>query len=189
VVDLVEDLIKAKFNLEERSEVLRSICKEAALTLLVLFAAHWHRDHHPPTGTPAISPEDRTIDAETAEALRDLALERIRAAAQDGTLTEKRHLDLLLLCWGELSLDGAAEARRWTDEHLSEDRFVLRLAEALTSMGDAPRVRLDDLDPVLDVACFRARLDEIKARSDLSDEDRAVIDRFREGLRLAAGKR
>ncbi len=85
--------------------------------------------------------------------------------------------------------------RRWTDERLAEDAFVVAMANETTSIalthsmgfdgnGDrvarqVARVNFEHYGEILDCERLEARVDEILASSELTDDDRQILDRFK----------
>jgi hypothetical protein len=90
------------------------------------------------------------------------------------------------------------EVRKWTDKHLGEAEFIVRLSDAVTSvswvsgvgidgMGDrvsqgVPYVQMEGLETILDVSRFLSRVAEIEA-SAMDDRSKNILARFREGMR------
>ena len=104
---------------------------------------------------------------ETARWLYAYFLERIRAAAADGTLAHSPEPVALLYGWRDRA--DASEVRAWTDHQLANDSFIVTLAKNLVqeswsagigglgSMGDrvarkTEYVQFEPPQPLLDVA-------------------------------------
>lgn len=140
--------------------------------------------------------DERLVNEATQLELVAITLERLRASSQNGELIGLRPLLSILYRWREFS-DGS-EVRRWTDAQLADNRFVLRMVEAVTSvswvsglgfdgMGDrvsraVTRIQLDGLETILDVERFFVRVDEVE-RLQLGQHEQQVLAKFREGMR------
>lgn len=132
-------------------------------------------------------------DDDTTDWLYGHSLERIRAAACDGTLVAVPNIVVLLIQWNARA--GEEEVRAWTNSQISDDAFVVRLADHLVQeswsagmggfgfLGDTVArkkeyVSLEPLKPLLDVTRFKERLTELLESAETDPADRAVIERF-----------
>jgi predicted KAP-like P-loop ATPase len=187
---LLRRLTLERFDLGRRSAVFMAACETASLSWLVGFASSAHEDYHPrPSKSP--EPEDRCLTTATdAEAIRDLALSRIRRAAQSGELGPQARLAYLLYRWRDFSEDGSAEVKRWTDVQLAQDKMVVQFARAFTSHGwsqsagnvVAQRTTLanvgNHLEEIIDRDRFRARVEELAKKDTLQQEEVTIIREF-----------
>jgi hypothetical protein len=195
---LINELIRDRLPQSERSALLMDALKRASLGWAIALTSRIHSEHWPRSHEQPTSPERCLVDATTASALTAATLEKLRDAAQSGELLGLRHLLSALFRWGEFS-GACEEVRNWTDAHLGEDKFVIRLADAVTSttwvtsvgfdgMGDrvsrgVPNVQIDGLERILAVNRFLARVTEIEGLP-IEDGSKQVLTRFREGMRI-----
>ncbi|WP_315764406.1 P-loop NTPase fold protein [Bradyrhizobium sp. SZCCHNS2005] len=192
---LLRRLTLDRFDLPTRSKIFMGACASAGLSWLIDFSQSAYRDYYPGDGK-AVEPEEKCLTTkEDAEALRLLALERIRAAAQSGELIASRRLAYLLFMWRDVANDDGAEVKAWTADQMATNVGVRALAAAFTShswsqglgmagLGDAVakrsiHVNTESLDKILDRTAFRARVEEVAEQ-----EQETVVREF-----LAAWKR
>jgi hypothetical protein len=132
------------------------------------------------------------VSNEVANRISEAALNRLRAAAADGSLALHRRVRGLLFRWEKIGDQG--EVRQWTDTQFANDAFVINFAERSIShtwsqglgmfgMGDTVASRRDyvNLEPfahVLDLPRFRLRVQELLAEQGLAEEDRRKLERF-----------
>jgi len=174
---LVDRLLLERSDLQGRSRILSQASADAALGWLAYFALNAHFQHNPPQGKEPVPESGLLLTQADAEALRQSALERIRANTQ-----LEAHLKLgdLLFRWRELSGDDGQEVRQWTGARLERDNMVKKLAQALTSygwtqnigsdgLGDRvfvrrPEIHLDEIPKIVDANRFRQRVAEVAQR-------------------------
>lgn len=188
---LLNNLLLDRIAMPQRSAIIRAAASGAALCWLISFSDRCD-DILKKRGTT----EDRGenfVDDDTTAWLMSQSLDRLRAAAVDGTLVKNSDLVGLLFRWRDRA--GDDEVRAWTDRQLCSDKFIVALAIHLIqeswsaglggfgSLGDhvAKRteyVKLGPLKPILDVDKFRARVGEMLVESELNLEDRAALERF-----------
>ena len=156
------------------------------------YAEHWPRESQSKT-----SPEQCLVDEKTASDLASRTVDRIKKAAQSGELLQLRHFTQGLFRWGEFA-GSYDEVKRWTDEHLADDNFVIRMADAASGtawvssmgfgdMGDrvsrgVPTAHVEGFKKILDTDRLLARISEIEQKLREGD-DKKIIERFREGMR------
>lgn len=121
------------------------------------------------------------------------ALERLQAAADDGSLGESADLQYLLYAWRRL--DPGADVRGWVTAQLARNEFVVAFADdavggshsqsmGFGGLGDlvaTPHEYVDsvNLAEVVDVPCLRERVNTLLEQADLSEADREKLARFR----------
>ena len=202
---LCNRLVTARFDVATRDKIYRSAAEHAAVTWLCDFADRCQRQYDPdPENSRSVS--DQLVSQEMAQDLVALSIERLRAAAADGSLVKSAQLGRILFDWARRSPEGASEVRRWTDERLADDEFVLAMAKSMisvvtsTSMGwdgdgdrvsrTSDRVHDDIYNDVLDVPAHGARVEELLAKGQLGDEQRALLEQFKaaRGSRYASSE-
>jgi len=191
---LCNRLVTDRFDIARRDRIYRSAAEQAAVTWLCDFADRCQRQYEPDPDSSRSAPSEPLVSQEMAQELVALSVERLRAAAADGSLVRSPGLGRLLFDWARRSPEGASDVRLWTDERLADDEFVLAMAEAMisvvttTSMGldgdgdrvsrTSDRVNNDIYNDVLDVPAHEARVDELLAKGQLGDGQRALLERF-----------
>lgn len=186
---LLRRLTLERFDLTRRSAIFMAACETAALRWLVDFASSAYADHYPRPGkSPKQESQCLTTSAD-AEALRGIALARIREAAKTGELCAHARLAYLLYCWSGFAEDDGSEVRLWTDEQLSLDDAVVRFAKAFTSHGwsqsgsdvvaqQTTLANVEGLETLLDKVRFRARVEELAEGGMLVPEEARIINEF-----------
>ena len=120
-------------RLEEstRLSILRTIATETvSLGTIVYFARSWYQPSRP---------ELKIIEEKDWEEIRNLLVNRIRAAAEDMTLASSPHLDILLYMWKEWG--SIEDARAFVGRLLETDDGILvflqgMMAPRTTSVGE-----------------------------------------------------
>lgn len=186
---LLRRVLMGRTTLDERSGILLSTVRAAPLVWLGnLTATAW--EHRHPTGKdkqPKAEEECLLTDADT-DTLRDLFLERIAAAAADGSLIAMPDLMRPLFLWRHF-LDNEAPLRDWMAERIEEDASLVALAREFTthswgqSSDDLVSVRTDrasvsSLDEFMDPVRFRANLVALQARLEEGSDDAVTVGRF-----------
>jgi predicted KAP-like P-loop ATPase len=194
---LLRRLTLQRFDLPKRSALIVTASENAALSWLVDLARSAYRQRYPNEGDPPKREEECLTTEADANALRQRALDRIRAASQSGELArQSRHLPFLLLMWRELAADDGGEVKAWTAAKIKDDAMIAAFAKAFTSyswsqslgfagLGDTVakrniRAEIDALDRLSDVSIFRARVEEVAAKGDIVVSDFLTAWRRRE---------
>lgn len=199
---LCNRLVTDRFDLATRDQIYRAAAEHAPATWLCDFADRCQRQYDPDPESSRSVPSEPLVSQEMAQELVALSIERLRASAADGSLVRSGRLGRILFDWARRSPEGASEVRRWTDERLADDEFVLAMANTMisvvtsTSMGwdgdgdrvsrAADRVSNDIFNDVLDVPAHEARVDELLAGDQLGDEQRHLLERFKAAPRKSA---
>jgi predicted KAP-like P-loop ATPase len=195
---LLRRLALERFNLATRSAIFIAACAQAGLTWLSHFTDSAYRDYYP-ANDKAPEPESNCLTTEPdARGLQKLTLDRLRKASQSGQLLQASHLARLLFAWHDLAEDDRAEVKAWTAAQFHDDDAIACFARAFTTyswsqslgfagLGDTVakrniRAGVDSLDRVLDLAAFRARVEEVDARN-LDTADGRAIREFLEAWR------
>ena len=185
---LLRSLLFNRTTLQERSAILLSAAHAAQLAWLGNLTASAWEDHHPREGKSR-EPDDKCLLTEAdAETARALFLDRIRAAAADGSLIDVRDLMRPLYLWLHF-LDDDTEILEWMALRIEEDVSLVKLAGALTtqSWGQSPddlvairsdRASVGSLDKFMDPDRFRSNLTGLLDRLEVGSEDHQTVDRF-----------
>lgn len=136
------------------------------------------------------------VSEPVAEDFRQIALEKVRRSAADGTLARHPKLVKAIFEWQQLSGQDNAEIRVWANAQLDNGDFVVALARQIPSeswsfgmgldeMGDrvsrrTMRINLEPFSDLLDVARLDARVHELLENDELDAESRATLVTFRD---------
>ncbi len=135
------------------------------------------------------------VDQDTEQQMIAETLAKLREAAHDGTLGEKKRLCELLYFWRDTTKDNGAEVRQWTEKQLRDDKMVIRFARAFVhdyytknaddAVGkyDRKLEKPENLGTIIDLEKFRHRLIELQQNPDINACLRAWEDQDREQQR------
>jgi hypothetical protein len=194
---LINRLVHDRFEVGQREDIYRRAMARAALDWACDFAWRCSRPYDP---TREEKGQSQVIVGKEASAeFHALALDKLRAAARDGELLTHRRFRSLIFDWYRFSYEGAAEVRRWTDEQLSNDAFIVTMAEAMTGIGWASgigfdgmadrvarrttSVYLDSYKDILDVESFEARVRELLDRPIPDSRERDILRTYMDAPR------
>lgn len=187
---LIRRLTSDRYSLDERTELYESTMQHASLGWLVDFASSAMDDYRERENGP--KDEDRClISKEAVPYITDLALERIRTAAENGSLISHPDLVYILYRWRDFLGGDPTEARSWTQTVLGDDEAVVAFAVDFTGeswshgigmfgLGDRVSTRhiqaqiSDDTD-IIDTKLFRSRLEQIRDSDKLSKESMDAV--------------
>jgi predicted KAP-like P-loop ATPase len=110
---------------DHRYEIIARPAPDGGVAILVDWADSVLAQHNPDRGEAIRS--DPILTKDEAEMLRALALDRIRAAASDGTLDSVPQLPIILDRWRQWGVEG--EMKAWLGQRLGDDRFVVSLIQ------------------------------------------------------------
>jgi len=185
---LIRGILYERTSLEERSAILLAAAQSAQLSWLGSLTASGWEDHHPREGKQR-DPDDKCLFTEAgADAIRALFLERIAAAAADGSLIDASNLMRPVHLWLDFSED-KQPVREWMAHQIENDVSLVRLAQELTSevwgqsSDDLVSMRSDrasvsSLDSLMDPEKFRANLVRLQDRLQVGSDDANAVDRF-----------
>ena len=147
------------------------------------------RAYHPRDDRQPIPEEKHLTTEDGLKTLTHHAIEKIRAAANDGSLMTYRGALSVLFRWCEFVDDEGAEVRQWTASKMAEDEFIAQMAEVAVSclwtpgLGDrvaisTSRAHLNGLEKLLDISQFRSRLEELEANQCLASDHKEKVTCF-----------
>ena len=125
---LCNRLVTDRFDEARRDVIYETAAASAPVGWLCDFAESCYRRFQP--GNQSAQPP--RVSQAVAERLRTLSSEKLREAAENGSLATSPRLRDLLFIWRDLP-NGIAEARQWTDQQLANDTFVVAIAKVLTA--------------------------------------------------------
>jgi predicted KAP-like P-loop ATPase len=194
---LLNSLVRDRLPQNERSDLFRKALESASLGWTIDLTRRFYAEHWPRESQSKTSPEQCLVDEKTASDLASRTVDRIQKAAQSGELLKLRHFTQGLFRWGEFA-GTYDEVKRWTDERLADDNFVIGMADAASGtawvssmgfgdMGDrvskgVPTANVEGFKTILDTDRLLARISEIEQKLPEGD-DKKIIERFREGMR------
>lgn len=192
LLDLTRQLTMGRLTLERRSFVIREACNNATLACLAFIAGAACDEYLPKENEIPKSPEEHLTTQSHAEELKDLSLERIRKAADDGSLIDCPLLNRVLLWWQHAEGDDAA--RSWVDTVIPDEAAVVRIAEAFTGSKSTSHFRdsvpersdtavTGQLKLVADLQAFRARAEQVLKEGALEAGNREKLEGFLDAWR------
>ncbi|HCG6122184.1 TPA: AAA family ATPase [Vibrio parahaemolyticus] len=189
---LIRRLTEGRFTLEEKNELFAEALESASMEWTVDFAR-----------SAASSLDERKdweeskwlVSADRLPLIIDIALAKVREAAENMSLLSSKDLISLLYSWGRLMNDDFSQVQKWTDKLLLDDKSTIILANALIgeswsmglggfgALGDrvsmaSKTVRLSENNDIINAESFRARLEDIRSQPDVSAEVSEFIDGF-----------
>lgn len=184
---IVEDLLR-KVDPDSRFNILKKGIKEGrAISLPGYIIYSIEEDLKKPEKTARHQDDGELIQNNELNELKHLVIQKIRAAALDGSLIFIPRLSRVLhefKDWGD-----SREVRDWVEGAIKDDEKLIILLSAFRGftssrgLGDAvgrSGIRLDPewLEPFLDPNKIIDRVRILATNKELSDEDRATLDQF-----------
>lgn len=132
----------------------------------------------------AVTADERLLEREEIEELKAPVLQSLREAAESGSLIEAPRLKKPLERWRDWG--DAEDPQEWVDQGLNEDFDLIEFIDAMSSMTTVnwttPVFYVDPrwLYEWVNEDNIQDKLDALN-RSDLTEEERAVIERYEEG--------
>jgi predicted KAP-like P-loop ATPase len=131
--------------------------------------------------------EERTVNAEHLKELENVALERVRNAAQDNSLLQTPHLSSVLYRWSDWA--SGDEVKQWIDKVIKDDNNLVALLEKFLqktssqSMDDRVlrfeyRLNPKWLEPFTDINHVFDRVNELVQNDNLTDRQKIAIKSF-----------
>jgi predicted KAP-like P-loop ATPase len=130
---LINELVRDRLPQAERSVLFTELVPDAALGWAVSLVSRMYADHHPRSPDRPTAEDARLVDETSLSWLVEIMGERLRIASENGELLELRHFLSVLYRWMECFGASEEDIHRWTDSQLQHDRFILRMAEAVTT--------------------------------------------------------
>ena len=170
---IIHQLLLQLVEEPERFEILRDAIEGSdSLAVTALALTIFDQEHKRHLEKPDAW---RSVNAEHLKILQDLALPKIRAAAENGTLARSKRLGMVLFRWSDWA--GPEEAQQWIAETVRTDRGLAELLELLLEEA------YSRLDPNLmrhffnspEIADHARRLTE---RADLTERQQTAVKEF-----------
>lgn len=189
---LIRRLTEKRFSLEERTDLYWQAMQTASLGWLVDFVSSAQGHYREDRKDGPKREEDCLITKTALPKFIALALEKIKTAAQDGTLIRHQDLFYILYRWRDFSSPDKVKA--WTDTLMSDDHALVILAIAFTGyslihhsgfdgLSDHTSTRkiqaqIDSHIDILDPQSFRSGLERIQAEQTLDASSIATVSNF-----------
>jgi hypothetical protein len=191
---LIRRLTRARFSIDERTDLYLVATERAALGWLVDFVSS-ARGHYRERQNGPTREEDCLVAKRALNPLTTRALVAIRATAASGSLLHHQDLHYILFRWRDFLDNDPAEVRAWTDKLISDDNALVILARAMTSrtwsmgmggfgsLGDrvskaSSTAQIADDTDILDVTAFHAGLKRIRDEAKIDAECLEVVRTF-----------
>lgn len=140
---------------------------------------------------------ERMLDDASAEALKQICVEKIRSVAASGKLATHRHLGTLLGIWAEWA--GPSEPKTWVEKLVQSSEglvtFLVAMTGKSTSYGSGeqgPReawyIQLPAVERFIDLKAIESQFEKLKPQGQNESETRAIralqhaLDRRRSGI-------
>lgn len=178
-------LLIDRLPFDNRSDVLPTACEQATLGYLVRITTSAYNRHFPLDGNQPKPQAECLTTKEHAVELKDLALERIHKAVNDGSLINCPLLDSVLVLWLRFDEEGV---RSWIREMTDDNTAVARLAKAFIGLiqqdlfqdpATPPSTALaGELGHVVDLDKFSSHADQAIHRGNLEAKDHEALRIF-----------
>jgi hypothetical protein len=185
-------LVRDRFNVEERTPLIERAAESSSLKWLVEISDRCKKAKDK-SDNPA-EQQEPLILPDAVDRIYELSSQKLRAAAEDGSLITKSDLIALLFRWKDR--DGADEVKRWSTRQLSNPASVVKLAEGLIqeswsqgvgmfdNMGDRVATRhqyvdLGSVSEIIDAEMFRRRVNELATDDATDPTHKAALERFK----------
>jgi hypothetical protein len=180
--------ILERFNIQQRTKLVEDAAQVSALSWLISYADRCMLKNNE---VIAGKLSEGLIDASACGRLMNLAVERVRQAANDGTLAKKRDLIPTLFWWRSQTSEN--EVHGWSTEQIAQDDFVVHFADiavqqlysqslGFSGLGDRVSQPRDyvplELQQVVDLDILQARINDISQDAATSDGQMAILKRF-----------
>ena len=185
---LLRRVLVERTNLDERSGILIAAVDDAPLSWLAHFATSTWEHRHPREGESAKPEDECLLTSADTDSIRVLFLQRVTAAAADGSLITTSEFMRSLYLWLHL-VDDVTPIREWMAEQLQNDTALVALAGALTSHSwgqssndlvamRSDRASLSGLDAFMDLEVFRTTLTDLYGRLADGSVEADTVGRF-----------
>ncbi len=185
---LLRRVLVERTTLEGRSRILMAALRDAPLVWVSHFTASTWGHRHPSNGKQPKSDDECLLTETDTDAMRDWFLQRVTAAAADGSLLATSELLRPLFLWLQL-VDDAAPIREWMTRQFEDDAALVRLAGEFTSHSwgqssddlvamRSDRASVSGLDAFMELEVFRAKLNDLQSRLEDGSAEAGTVDRF-----------
>jgi predicted KAP-like P-loop ATPase len=187
---LINRLVEQRLEVRERDVLIEDALSTASLAWAVDITLRCLRGHMP-KNDGSFPDSHVLVSAEVAERMRLATLERVEAAAAEGSLWDLRDPVNILFRWRDLIGPEAIEhVRHWLRGQVEHDYAIVRLANGFIShtwsqsIDDhlawrSDRVDADAVRKLVNADRFLQRIDELLVQASVSDAERVILERFK----------
>ena len=186
ICSLIKNFLLDRTTLNQRSAVISQVItdtEDASLELIAILVRKEYYSYHPRQGQSSGYEADRLLTESGVENLRQIFLEKVRAAAEDSSLLKNRKSEIL---YSWKSLDDSEEhqgeeVKSWCTKKLNEDFAVERFAKIFVSNKTSSGqyfVQSNILDQFFDTDKLRQRVEEVLRASPQGSERYVTLQRF-----------
>ena len=180
---LLRNFLLDRTDLAERSNVIRYALKNGSLGWIALFVFREYCKYHPQQDQSPTSEDEYFLTEADLEGLRQMVLEKIRAAAESANLLKIRKCLFILRAWK--LFEEYEEVKTWCMEKLNEDTIVEKFAKIFLSyrMG-SDFIEIDELKQFFDTNRLKQRVKELQNASQRGSKRYVTLKRFIDALEL-----
>ena len=188
---LLRNFLLDRTDLAERSNVISYALKNGSLGWIALFVFREYCKYHPQKDQSPTSENEYFLTEADLEGLRQMVLEKIRAAAESANLLKIRKCLFILRAWK--LFEEHEEVKNWCMEKLNEDTIVEKFAKIFLSY----RMRSDfiktdefkqffenELKQFFDTNRLKQRVKELQNASQRGSKRYVTLKRFIDALEL-----
>lgn len=185
VLRSIFDLLRRIEGKENRATILKEAFEEGdSVYLPTYFLGIALQEHGEYNGTEKPE-EDRLLERSQIGELKEVAIDQVEKAAEEGELLDTYLLRIPLRRWKEWT--DSEEAEEWAKQVTEEDENLLRFVEQFVSEGavnGSPVKYIDprDVEPFLDKSDVEERLEKMEKES-LDDSEQEAVELFQEGMK------
>ncbi|MDE0304380.1 MAG: P-loop NTPase fold protein, partial [Albidovulum sp.] len=187
---LTAALLLNRTELPERSKILFNAIQNASLGWLVYIINSVSRGYQSPRDDEAhTSPNEFLMTKNDVQSITEVALQRIREAAGDGSILEVKDLAFVLFRWRDMAGDSLEEVQGFCNAALEDDQSIIKFARAFLGhsfvgqFGDFVGRKIDQaqvngIEILMDAGRFQERLSEVLDSASLEPDDQDIVQRF-----------
>ena len=180
---LLRNFLLDRTDLAERSNVISYALKNGSLGWIALFVFREYCKYHPQKDQSPTSENEYFLTEADLEGLRQMVLEKIRAAAESANLLKIRKCLFILRAWK--LFEEHEEVKNWCMEKLNEDTIVEKFAKIFLSYRmRSDFIETDELKQFFDIDRLKQRVKELQNASQRGSKRYVTLKRFIDALEL-----
>ena len=174
---LLRNFLLDRTDLAERSNVISYALKNGSLGWIALFVFREYCKYHPEQDQSPTSEDEYFLTEADLEGLRQVVLEKIRAAAESANLLKIRKCLFILRAWK--LFEEHEEVKTWCMEKLNEDTIVEKFAKIFLSYRMRSNfIEIDELKQFFDTNRLKQRVKELQNASQRGSKRYVTLKRF-----------
>ena len=180
---LLRSFLSDRTDLVKRSSVICHALQNGSLGWIAFFVFREYCKYHPQQDQSPTSEDEYFLTEADLEGLRQMVLEKIRAAAESANLLKIRKCLFILRAWK--LFEEHEEVKTWCMEKLNEDTIVEKFAKIFLSyrMG-SDFIETDELKQFFDIDRLKQRIKELQNASQRESKRYVTLKRFIDALEL-----